>query len=105
MNTQSDATAPSLGAQSVETADIPALRQFYSLVQREFWESRFLYIAPLAATGLFLLGFLISMAYFPRRLRSAPGPAELHDVINQPFDIVAVLINGCHFFRGAVLLP
>jgi len=35
MNTQSNATAPSLGAQSVAPADIPAVRQFYSSVQRE----------------------------------------------------------------------
>ena len=97
MNTQSNATAPPIGAQSVAPADIPALRQFCSLVQREIWESRSLYIAPLAAAGLFLLGFVISMVYFPGRLRSALGSAELHDVINQPFDIVALLIMGVTF--------
>src|SRR5262245_47287350 len=97
MNTQSNATAPTLGTQSAAPADIPALQQFYSLIQREIWESRFLYIAPLAAAGLFLLGFVISMAYLPGRLRSALGSAELHDVINQPFDIVAVLIMGITF--------
>jgi ABC-2 type transport system permease protein len=96
MNTQSNATAPPLGAQSVASADIPALRQFYSLVQREIWESRYLYIAPLAAAGLFLLGFVISMIYFPGRLRSALGSAELQHV-NQPFDTVAVLIMGVTF--------
>jgi ABC-2 type transport system permease protein len=98
MNTQSNAAARPLGAQSVVPTDIPAIRQFYSLVQREIWESRSLYIAPLAAAGLFLLGFLISMAFLPRRLRSALGSAQLHDVINQPFDIVAVLIMGVTFF-------
>jgi ABC-2 type transport system permease protein len=97
MNTQSNATAPSLGAQSVAPADIPALQQFYSLVQREIWESRYLYIAPLAAAGLFLLGFVISMVYFPGRLRSALSSAQLHDVIYQPFDLVAVLIMGVTF--------
>jgi ABC-2 type transport system permease protein len=97
MNTQSNATAPPLGAQSVVRADVPANRQFYSLLQREIWESRSLYTAPLAAAGLFLLGFVISMVYFPGRLRSASGSAELHDVINQPFDTVAVLIMGVTF--------
>src|SRR5262249_43969750 len=72
--------------QSAAAADIPALQQFYSLIQRETWESRYLYIAPLAAAGLFLLGFVISMVYFPGR-----------HVINQPFDIVAVLIMGVTF--------
>jgi ABC-2 type transport system permease protein len=98
MNTQSNAAARPLGSQSVAPADIPAIRQFYSLVQREIWESRSLYIAPLAAAGLFLLGFVISMAFLPRRLRSAPSSAQLHDVINQPFDIVAVLIMAVTFF-------
>jgi ABC-2 type transport system permease protein len=97
MNTSSNATASSLAAQSIAPADIPELRQYYSLVLREFWESRSLYIAPLGAAGLFLLGFVISMAYFPRRLRSAPGPAELHNVINQPFDLVALLIMAVTF--------
>jgi hypothetical protein len=39
MNTQSNATAPPLRAESVVSADTPALRQFYSLVQREIWEA------------------------------------------------------------------
>lgn len=97
MNTQSNATAPSLGVQSVAPSDTPALRQFYSLVQREIWESRSVYIAPLAAAGLFLLGFVISLVFLPGRLRLAVGSAELHNVINRPFDIIAVLIMGVTF--------
>jgi ABC-2 type transport system permease protein len=97
MNTQSNATAPPLRAESVVSADTPALRQFYSVVQREIWENRSLYIAPLAVAGLFLLGFLTSMVYFRGRLQSALGTAELHDVINQPFDLVALLIMAVTF--------
>jgi len=97
MNTQSNATARPLGAQSVVPADIPALRQFYSLVQREVWESRSLYIAPLAAATLFLLGFVMSLVYFRGRLGPVLGPAEQHRVINQPFDLVAVLIMAVTF--------
>ena len=97
MNTQSNATAPRLGAQSVAPADIPALRQFYSLVQREILETRSLYIAPLAAAGLFLLSFVISMVRLTGRQYSALGLAELDDVI-KPFDTVAVLIMVVTFF-------
>src|SRR5262249_18519459 len=97
MNTQSNATAPPLGAQSVVPADIPAMRQFYSLVQREIWETRSLYIAPLAAAGLFLLSFVISMVYLVGRPYSALGVAEMRDVI-KPFDTVAVLIMVVTFF-------
>src|SRR5262249_31720233 len=96
MNTQSNATAPPLGAQSVAPADIPVLRQFYSLVQREIWETPSLYIAPLAAAGLFMLGFVISMVYLTGRRYSALSVAELRDVI-KPFDTVAVLIMGVTF--------
>src|SRR5215831_673591 len=97
MNTQSNATAPPLRAESVASADTRALRQFSLLVQREVWENRSLYIAPLAVAGLFLLGFLMSLVYFRGRLRSALGPAELHDVINRPFDLVALLIMAVTF--------
>src|SRR5262249_6751803 len=97
MNTQSNATAPRLRAQAVAPPDIPAPRQFYSLVQREIWESRSLYIAPLAAAPLFLLGFVMSLIYFRGRLGPVLGPAEQHGVINQPFDLVALLIMGVTF--------
>jgi ABC-2 type transport system permease protein len=97
MNTQSNATAPPIRAQSVAPTDIPALRQFYSLVQREIWETRSLYIAPLAAAGLFLLSFVISMVRLTGRSYSALGVAELRDVI-KPFDTVAVLIMVVTFF-------
>jgi ABC-2 type transport system permease protein len=80
-----------------QSNDMPALRQFRSLVQRELWESRSLYIAPLAVAALFLLGFVMSMIYFRGRLRSALSPAELHDVINQPFDLVALLLMAVTF--------
>jgi ABC-2 type transport system permease protein len=92
MNTQSNATASPVGAQSIVPPDIPALRQFYLLVQREVWESRSLYIAPVAAAGLFLIGFVMNMIYFPGRLSSALTAGELRSVITQPFDLVAVLM-------------
>jgi ABC-2 type transport system permease protein len=91
MNTQSNATAPPLGAQSVAPADNPTLRQFYLLVQRELWENRSLYIAPLAVAGLFLLGVVLNLIRFYAGLRSPFTPAELLH-ITQPFDVVAVLM-------------
>jgi ABC-2 type transport system permease protein len=97
MNTQSNATSPTFRAESVAPAEIPAVRQFFSLIEREIWENRSLYIAPLATACVFLLGFVINMIYFPGRLRSALTPAELHSVITQPFDVVAVLMMGVTF--------
>ena len=52
MNTQSNAmnSAPIAG-QAVAPSDIPAIRQFYMSVQRELWENRSIYIAPLAVAA------------------------------------------------------
>ena len=98
MNTQSNAmTPPPLEAQAVAPADIPAIRQFYSSVRRELWESRSIYIAPMAVAGVFLFGFLINAMHLPQTLSSAFGPAELHDLIEQPYDMVALLIMGVSF--------
>ena len=98
MNIQSNAMTPDpVEAQAVAPADIPAIRQFYSSVRRELWESRSIYIAPMAVAGLFLLGFLISAVHLPERLRSSFSPAQLHDVIEQPYDMVALLIMGVSF--------
>jgi ABC-2 type transport system permease protein len=98
MNAHSNATTPApLRAQAVAPADIPAIRQFYSSVQREVWESRSIYIAPLAVAGLFLFGFLINAIHLPQSLRSASSPAQLHDVIQQPYDMVALLIMAVSF--------
>ena len=97
MNSQSNAMTPAPGAQAVSPAHIPAMRQFYSSVERELWESRSIYIAPLAVAGLFLFGFLINAMHLPQTLSSAFGPAELHDLIEQPYDMVALLIMGVSF--------
>jgi ABC-2 type transport system permease protein len=97
MNTQSNATSPTFRAESVAPAEIPALRQFFSLIEREVWESRSLYIAPFATACVFLVGFVISLVSFRRHLRSALTPAELHSVITQPFDVVAVLMMVVSF--------
>ena len=97
MNSQSNAMTPAPGAQAVSPAHIPAMRQFYSSVERELWESRSIYIAPLAVAGLFLFGFLINAMHLPQTLSSAFGPAELHDLIAQPYDMVALLIMGVSF--------
>ena len=97
MNSQSNAMTPAPGAQAVSPAHIPAMRQFYSSVERELWESRSIYIAPLAVAGLFLFGFLINAMHLPQTLSSAFGPAELHDLIEQPYDMVALLLMGVSF--------
>ena len=62
MNTQSNAI-PDASAQTQRFAPavIPESRLMYWLVQRELWENRSIYLAPMAVAGLILLGFLINM--------------------------------------------
>src|SRR5262245_39448909 len=61
MNTQSNtATESRLQSQEFASAIITALRPLYWSIRRELWESRFIYIAPLAAAALSLFGFAIN---------------------------------------------
>src|SRR5436189_5188496 len=61
-------------------------KQFYSSVQRELWESRSVYIAPVAVAGLFLFGFLINAVRGPQRLG-----------IERPYDFVALMLMAISF--------
>ena len=61
-------------------------KQLYSSVQRELWESRSIYIAPVAVAGLFLFGFLINAVRGPQRLG-----------IERPYDFVALMLMAISF--------
>ncbi len=81
---------------------ISATRRMVWSVRRELWESRSIYIAPLAVAGLFLFGFLISTIRLPNKMRaaSALNPVQLHNVIEQPYDLASLLIMGTAFIVG-----
>ena len=59
MNAHSSGVSESFQAQTVTPVAISARRAFYWSVRRELWEYRSIYIAPLAAACVALLGFLI----------------------------------------------
>ena len=61
-------------------------QEFYSSVQRELWESRSIYIAPVAVAGLFLFGFVINAVRLPQRLG-----------IEQPYNFVAIMLMVISF--------
>ena len=84
----------SLDSPTGAAAIFPATRPFYWSVRREIWENRSIYIAPIAVRPLFLFGFLVSMPHLPRQMRAALtlDPAQQHQVIEQPYDSVAVLL-------------
>lgn len=82
---------------------VPATRRMYWSVRRELWENRSVYIAPLAAAGVFLIGFLISTIHLPARMRalSALDPAQQRAAIAMPYDMAAGLMMLTAMIVGA----
>jgi ABC-2 type transport system permease protein len=63
----------------------------YWSVRRELWEHRSIYIAPLAAAAVSLLGFLTGLAL---------SPGHRHQPLDAPYEFAAVLIMGTGFIVG-----
>jgi ABC-2 type transport system permease protein len=94
MNTQSNAMHDSpLASPEVTPAVRSATRPMYWSVRRELWENRSIYIAPLAAAGLFLFGFMISLIHLPDKI----GAAAQYEVLGQTYFMAALLIMGTTF--------
>jgi ABC-2 type transport system permease protein len=102
MSTPSNAVPNAFAANAAEPRAISATQRMYWCICRELWESRSLYIAPLAVAALFLLGFLISLFHMPDKTRAAlaADPMQLHEFIEQPYDFAALLIMGATFIVG-----
>jgi ABC-2 type transport system permease protein len=100
MNTQSNAVPDfPLESHAIAPATIPASRRMYWSVRRELWESRSIYIAPMAVAALILVGFLISAIHLPDKMRtaSALNPMQQHELIQQPYNFAALLIMATTF--------
>ncbi len=93
MNTPVHTAPGSFEMPAAAPAIFPASRPFYWSVRRELWENRSIYIAPLAAAAVFLIGFLISTIHLPRQMRNI---ASLHvtdrQTILTPYDSIAALL-------------
>jgi ABC-2 type transport system permease protein len=96
MNTQSDALPESRESVTVAPAEIPAPRRLYWALRRELWENRSIYIAPLAAGGVVLFGFLVTLVHLRERMRTASTLDSMrqHELIEQPYDAAAALLMG-----------
>src|SRR5882762_6164732 len=103
MNTQSNAVPEShLGSQAIAPAAMSATRPLYWSVRRELWEYRSIYIAPLAAAILFLLGFFISMLSLRHRMHGIwpLDSAQGRDVFATRYELAAALIMGTALIVG-----
>src|SRR5215475_4534864 len=74
-------------------------RQMYWSVRRELWESKSIYIAPIAAAALTAIACSVSALRLPERLRAAAplDPRQQVGIIEGPFDQAGLLIMGVTF--------
>lgn len=103
MNTQSNALPESpVDAQGVAPAALSATRPMYWSVRREVWENRSIYIAPLVAAAVYMLGFLISLIWLPRSMRAlaALDPAHQRIELAMPYAHAGMLIMVTAFIVG-----
>jgi ABC-2 type transport system permease protein len=94
MSTPSNALSDSVDSQRGTPAVVSVTRRLYWSVQREFWEHRSLYLAPLAGAALFLFGFMISLIHLPARMRAAGINPMPNEFVEQSENLAALLIMG-----------
>jgi ABC-2 type transport system permease protein len=97
MNSQSNVMLGSATeSQAFTTSSISSLQRFYWSLRRELWEHRAIYLAPLGAAILFLIGFVIAAPHLPAQTRAALalGLPHLRHHIEEPYDLAAALIMG-----------
>ena len=99
MNSQSNAMHESaLESQAIASPVVAPTRPLYWALRRELWENRFVYMAPLGVGGLFLIGYLISLAHLPAQMRalSSADPEQYHEAILAPYKIAAGFMMGTY---------
>src|SRR5258708_28054078 len=79
------------------SATLSATRPFYWSVRRELWEHRAIYVAPLAASGVVLFGFLLGLHKLASTVRSLKIPAAMVQnaaLAPYAFAAAAMLVTG-----------
>ena len=103
MNTQSNAVPDSpLDSQGNAPAAWSATRPMYWSVRRELWENRSIYIAPLAAAAVYLIGYSISLFWVPRGMRDMGTPDSTPLVVElaMPYAHAGMLLALTAFLVG-----
>ncbi len=95
MNPQSSAIPDTpIAAQGLAPAVIPESRLLYWSVMRELWESRSIYIAPLAVAALVLVGHLIATI---GRAMSVTNLAQRGAILEEHYSFAEFAIMGTTF--------
>jgi ABC-2 type transport system permease protein len=103
MNTESNVANSGVTGPGYNTAPISATRPFFWSVQRELWENRSIYLAPLIAAGVVLFGSVITAYRLPRLRMNALAlePARQRAAIELPYDMAAMMIMFTAFIVAA----
>jgi ABC-2 type transport system permease protein len=101
MNTQSDNTPESTGVNNPAYSK-SSTQPFFWSVQRELWENRSIYVAPLIVAAVVLFGSFVGSFHLPgrRRLAMLLDPAHRRAAIELPYDIAAMIIILTAFVIG-----
>ncbi len=77
-------------------------RPLYWSVRRELWENRSIYIGPLAAASVYLLGYFISLVWVPFSMSAMLPPDSTPPLIRlaMPYAHAGMLIALAGFFVG-----
>ena len=83
-------------------AAIPVAQQVYWSLQRELWESRSLYLAPLAVFVVFLFGYAISIVRVARTVGdpAALSPLRQYELFGEPYTFAALVMMGITMLVG-----
>jgi ABC-2 type transport system permease protein len=86
-------------APQIAPAEVPALRRFAWLLRRELWESRWIYLAPFAVTGLLLLGAVLGAFQMPAKMSEVAGlaPAAQHQALTDRYLMASLLLMATTF--------
>ena len=98
MNSESNVMPESLVTAPAATSEA---RRFYWSVRRELWENPAIYIAPLIAAALFLLGFMVNIIHLRRHVdASLLDPAQRQHLLFTRFELAAAMIMVTAFIVG-----
>ena len=103
MNVSANLPSPIASESEVDHGNkASSTRPFYWSVRRELWENRSIYIAPLVAAGVVVLGSALTAFSLPgrRRLALLLDPTRQRAAVEMPYDIAAMMIMFTAFIVG-----
>ena len=97
MSTQTSTMPERFESPGIAPAVLNATRPFYWSLRREFWENRYLYIAPLSVAAVALFGFFITT--FGRAFSTSDLNLR-RKIFQGPYEFPEALLMGTAMFVG-----